>query len=47
MAEIGFKKTAGRHYVHPECDIFVEFVEFVAALFVGQLEYGQRSCAVF
>lgn len=25
MASIGFKRSAGRHYVHPKCRIFVEF----------------------
>jgi len=26
MKEIGFKKSGGRHYTHPECQIFVEFM---------------------
>lgn len=26
MKAIGFEKSSGRHYVHPECDKFVEFV---------------------
>lgn len=26
MESIGFKKSSGRHYVHPKCDKFVEFV---------------------
>ena len=25
MLTIGFKKSAGRHYVHPKCRLFVEF----------------------
>ncbi len=26
MKTIGFKKSVGRHYVHPKCKLFVEFV---------------------
>ncbi len=26
METIGFKKTKGRHYVHPECEKYVEFM---------------------
>lgn len=26
MEAIGFKKSSGRHYVHPDCDKFVEFM---------------------
>lgn len=26
MESIGFKKSAGRHYIHPDCDKFVEFM---------------------
>ncbi len=26
MAEIGFKRKTGRHFIHPDCDKFVEFV---------------------
>jgi hypothetical protein len=26
MASIGFYKKGGRHYIHPECDKFVEFM---------------------
>jgi hypothetical protein len=25
MSAIGFKKSAGRHYIHPKCNKFVEF----------------------
>lgn len=26
LASIGFQKTSGRHYVHPKCDKFLEFM---------------------
>lgn len=26
MESIGFKKSVGRHFIHPECDKFVEFM---------------------
>lgn len=26
MESIGFKKSSGRHYIHPKCDKFVEFM---------------------
>lgn len=26
LESIGFKKSSGRHYIHPECDKYVEFV---------------------
>jgi hypothetical protein len=26
MESIGFQKSSGRHYIHPKCDKFVEFV---------------------
>ncbi len=26
MSEIGFQKSVGRHYIHPECDKYVEFM---------------------
>lgn len=26
MESIGFKKSVGRHYIHPKCDKFVEFM---------------------
>lgn len=26
MEAIGFKKSSGRHYIHPECDKFIEFM---------------------
>lgn len=26
MASIGFKRPTGRHYIHPKCKIFVEFM---------------------
>ena len=32
MESIGFKKSAGRHYIHPECDKFVEFVNGPAGI---------------
>lgn len=26
MESIGFKKSSGRHYIHPDCDKFIEFM---------------------
>lgn len=32
MESIGFKKSVGRHYIHPKCDKFVEFVNGPAGI---------------
>lgn len=32
MESIGFKKSSGRHYIHPKCDKFVEFVNGPAGI---------------
>ncbi|MNS98032.1 hypothetical protein D3C72_1323840 [compost metagenome] len=32
LASIGFQKSSGRHYIHPDCDKFVEFVNGPAGI---------------
>ena len=32
MASMGFQKSPGRHYIHPKCDKFIEFVNGPAGI---------------